>query len=102
MGRVHYFPVVMVIVDCLAIAYGQVKSLGAIEYCAEVRPQSNLTIHELTGRWYGVELITHRESVYGDIVASDCIQIYITEINEEVSDGILLSLKSINKVNQSI
>lgn len=73
-------------VDCLAIAYGTLRSLGATEYCAELKPQQNLTIHELTGKWYGAEIITHRETVYGvDYVPSDCIQIYIIEINEEVS-----------------
>lgn len=87
----HYFPIVIVIVDCLAIAYGQIKSLGSTEFCAELRPQANLTIPELTGRWYGAEMITHRETIYGDGVASDCIQIYITEINEEVSNEIQLS-----------
>lgn len=86
MKRMHYFPTVIVMANCLAIAYGQVKLLGATEFCAELRPPTNLTIHELTGRWYGAELITHRETIYGDGVASDCIQIYITEINEEVSD----------------
>lgn len=82
----HYFPIVIVIVSCLAIAHGQVKLLGSTEFCAELRPQSNLTIPALTGRWFGAEIITHRETVHGDGVASDCIQIYITEINEEVSD----------------
>lgn len=81
-----FFPIIIVIVDCLAVVYGQVKSLGSTEYCAELKPQTNLTIPELTGRWFGAEMITHRETIYGDGVASDCIQIYITEINEEVSD----------------
>lgn len=86
MRRMLYFPLVIVIVHCLAIAHGQVNPLGSTEYCAELRPQANLTIAELTGRWYGVEIITHRESVHGDSVDGDCIKIYITEINEEVSD----------------
>lgn len=89
----YYFPILVVILDCLAIVHGQVKSLGSTEYCAELRPQTNLTIPELTGKWYGVEIITHRESIHGDSLDSDCIQIYITEINEEVSDENQLRIK---------
>lgn len=90
----------------MAIVYGQTKSLGSTEYCAELKSQANLTIPEITGRWYGAEVITHRESIYGDNAAGDCIQIYITEINEEVSDAIQITQlgesnneKQINKNN---
>lgn len=78
------FLLFIVILDCLTIVYGQKKSLGSTEFCAELKPQKNLTIFHLTGKWYGAEVITHRESIYGDNAAGDCIQINIAEINEEV------------------
>lgn len=88
MRKIYYFTILIVILDCLVIVYGQIKSLGSTEYCAELKPQVNLTIPEITGRWFGAEAITHRESIYGDNAAGDCIEIYITEINEEVSNEI--------------
>lgn len=88
----YYFSIVIVILDCLAIVYGQTKSLGSTEFCAELKPQANLTIPEITGRWFGAEIITHRETIYGDNAVGNCIQIYITEINEDVSDEIQLGI----------
>lgn len=79
------FSIFLVILDCLAIVYGQMKSLGSTEYCAELKPQMNLTISGITGRWFATEIITHRQTIYGDNAAGDCIEIVITEINEEVS-----------------
>lgn len=74
--------------DCLVIIYGQMNSLGSTEYCAELKPQINLTIAQITGKWYVAEVITHRETVYGENLTGDCIKIVINEINEQVSDSI--------------
>lgn len=84
----QYFSIFIVTFDCLAIVYGQMNPLGSTEYCAELKPQTNVTIPEITGRWYGTEVITHREMNYIGNVAGDCIEIVIAEINEEVSGEI--------------
>lgn len=84
MWKVCHFSSFLLILDCLAIAFGQMKSLGSTEYCAELKPQANLTISQLAGRWFGAEIITHRETVNGNHADGDCVQIVIAEINEEV------------------
>lgn len=80
-----YFAVFVVLIEFLVTIDGQKASLGSIEYCADLNPLSNLTIPNLTGLWYGLEVITHRESPLGEKSNNDCISIEINRINQDVS-----------------
>lgn len=67
------------------LALGNAQNLGTAQYCTDLNPQSNLTIHKLIGTWFGAEVITHRDRVSLDRSSKDCIYVVISEINYEVS-----------------
>ncbi|XP_055299424.1 uncharacterized protein LOC129566997 [Sitodiplosis mosellana] len=77
------FPTILVFCIVLAVGYGQV--LGSPEYCTDLIPQSNVTVHKLFGTWFGVEVITHKDRVTGERPSSDCIYVVISGITYEMA-----------------
>lgn len=77
------FPTFLVFCNLLVLGYGQV--LGSYEYCTDLFPQPNVTVHKLKGTWFGTEVITHRDRVTGERSIHDCIYVVISEISHEVS-----------------
>lgn len=68
-------------------ALGSAQNVGTAQYCTDLNPKSNLTIHKLYGTWFGAEVITHRDRVSIERSTKDCIYVVISEISQEVSDS---------------
>lgn len=80
-----HFPMFIVILELLTLIYGEKQSLGSIEYCADLKQRTNISISNIVGTWFGAEIITHRENILGERHNGDCIHLVIEEINQDVS-----------------
>lgn len=79
--------ILLMFLNAFVMIYGQNQFLGSIEFCADLKQRTNLTIPKITGTWFGVEVITHRETGYGENQSNDCIFVVIDEINHDVSEN---------------
>lgn len=75
----------IVTLNVFVIVHGYMHSLGSIEYCADLKQRTNITIPQIVGTWIGIDVITHRETGYGQKQSNDCIYLVIDEINQDVS-----------------
>lgn len=82
-----HFSIFIVILELIITVYGEKHSLGSIEYCADLKQRTNISISKITGTWFGAEIITHRENVIGERPNGDCIFIVIDKINRDVSES---------------
>lgn len=80
--------ILWVILDVFVLVYSQSQFLGSIEFCADLKQRTNLTIPKITGTWFGIDVITHRETGFGENLSSDCIFVVIDEINHDVREKI--------------
>ncbi|KAG4072092.1 hypothetical protein HA402_015591 [Bradysia odoriphaga] len=56
---------------------------GSAQFCADLNPQNHLDITQITGMWYGSEVIQHQSSYEGDKLVDTCVTIHIKETTHE-------------------
>ncbi|XP_055914712.1 uncharacterized protein LOC129947953 [Eupeodes corollae] len=55
------------------------------QFCKNVRSQHSLNIQEITGLWYGSEIIAHTESSPGTYYYDTCVLIHLTDITQQMA-----------------
>ncbi|KAJ6636016.1 hypothetical protein Bhyg_14603 [Pseudolycoriella hygida] len=56
---------------------------GSAQYCADLNPQNHLDISQITGMWYGSEVLQHRDSIDGEMMVESCVTVHLKETTHE-------------------
>lgn len=59
-------------------------NLGPTQYCADLNAKKDVNIQQISGTWFGNEVITHRDRISSEYSSHACVYVVISEISYEV------------------